>query len=420
MEPDKRDNSKKILTIFLIFVVSFAAFSYLHDTLKMFFVERNFSDFAHYYFWAEVIVQRHINPFNLTDEERIKLKESSSIPVHISGTYPDDLPDYNPAFFVFFYPLTKISFNIASLSWVIFNNSLLIFSLFLCSKLLRIPVRDKYFWLTALFFIYASQPLRENIGIGQINIFILFLLILQLYYSVKSELLSGFILALVILMKSHFAFFLVFYIIKKKYKLIFSAIFSFIALNLFSLKFINSRIITTHYKRLLSLLTAQPLSCLPDNFSIYGFWGRLWGGGSFSCLVFPIYIFTSLLFLIHYLIISSKDKKGDSLILHFSTYLALFLIIAPLTSEHYLVLAFVPLLVAWKYIYRCKIEKLEVLLLLGAVLLILSKCCSLRFTIFQEGLLSVFSAFKTYGLILLYLFLTRLIASGNKLISDLK
>ena len=90
--------------ILCLLVISFLAATCIHTTARMVLLEPNLADFAHYYFFSGLLSEG-VDIYSLLPDELAQMKTRSTLPVYIAGK-----PEYSPAFFVAFIPLSRLPF----------------------------------------------------------------------------------------------------------------------------------------------------------------------------------------------------------------------------------------------------------------------------------------------------------------------
>ncbi|HOK39582.1 MAG TPA: glycosyltransferase family 87 protein [bacterium] len=143
--------------------------------------------------------------------------------------------NYLPIVSLLFLPFTFFPDNIAVLIWFFFNLCLLVLLFFIICKINNLVFKNKFFFITSILLLNFN-PLFETIKWGQLNILLLLLILFSLYFFLlKKDLLSGFFLGISIILKILPIIFFIYFIIHKKFKILFSAtitIFFFIFLSL--------------------------------------------------------------------------------------------------------------------------------------------------------------------------------------------
>ncbi len=167
--------------------------------LKVLFLS-GFPDFTGYYYGAQHILNSQ-NPY------------VQDVNYFTPQSYP-------PFTLILFIPFTFLSYETASKLWVLFSILAAIYTIYLLSKILN----PSFFSTINLFFsslVFLSFPLKFTLGMGQINILALLLLTFAFYFIRKNKLYySGFFLALSFFIKFFPILLLVYFIIRKKWKIL--------------------------------------------------------------------------------------------------------------------------------------------------------------------------------------------------------
>lgn len=127
--------------------------------------------------------------------------------------------NYPPITLMFFYPLLLAPFIIAEKIWLIFSVILFLLSLYLIKKIYKLSVVKIsliFFWAVIAF------PFKFTLGMGQINMLLLFSILCFLYFlSKKREFLSGLFFSLAIVIKLIPIIFVIELFFLKRWKILF-------------------------------------------------------------------------------------------------------------------------------------------------------------------------------------------------------
>ncbi len=134
----------------------------------------------------------------------------------------DYVNGYPPLSEIFYIPFTFLPYHEALAIFTYISFCSIVGSVFLSLKIAikRVP------WPAFLLFLglsFLSFPTKFSLGLGQVNIIVLFLLLLTTFlefHSPKKSLAAGFSLALAICLKPVFSFFLLFFALNKSWKLV--------------------------------------------------------------------------------------------------------------------------------------------------------------------------------------------------------
>jgi len=163
----------------------------------------------------------------------------------ISNVNPYTDPDlfipnaYPPVSELFYIPLALLPYQVSQAVFIFISFSSLIGSLYLSIKLSTGRVNWQYF-LLFMGLAFFSFPTKYSLGMGQINIIVLFLLILCYYLASKMDqnfVTDGLLLGFAIALKPIFIFFLLFFAFHKDWKVVYVSILTNLFLILISLAF---------------------------------------------------------------------------------------------------------------------------------------------------------------------------------------
>ena len=213
----------------------------------------SYPDFRNYYFNPQMAF-KGLNPY-------------------IGGKNLYTATTYPPFSFILFSPFSIMNFEFAGKLITILSISLLIASLVFIFKTGEMKIKSYVFLLVSgLVFLYF--PVKFTLGMGQINIFVLFFLTLFLYFlKLKKILLSGFFLALSFLTKLFPILVFPYLLYKRKYKLLAFSIFVILIVSGLSFILIPKEINFFFYQKILpSLLSSWHSDYY--NQSISGFLSR--------------------------------------------------------------------------------------------------------------------------------------------------
>lgn len=130
---------------------------------------------------------------------------------------------YPPNSLIFYLPLTIFDYLTAQNIFTVISVVCLIFCLYVTFKIINI--KNNYLFIILLFLTLLSFPTKFTLGMGQNNFIGLLLLLLSFYlFKIKKLYQSGILLGLAISLKTIFLYFLIYYLIKKQWKLIFSVL----------------------------------------------------------------------------------------------------------------------------------------------------------------------------------------------------
>lgn len=201
----------KVLVILLVFVASMGRFQY-----KM--PKRNFADFHVNYYTGNKMLKGE----NIYDDNAYRKDGMANF-------------KYPPLFAAITALFALTSERIAATTWFIFNFLLIILFIYYCGRLIfgrDLPPRQSnwvYFWSLFL----TSRFYMQNFDEGQVNFLMMTTLLLGVYAAYrKKEFLAGIFLGFSVLVKYMTAILIPYFIIKKKFKLVFYTLLSLVIFSL--------------------------------------------------------------------------------------------------------------------------------------------------------------------------------------------
>jgi hypothetical protein len=185
---------------------------------------------------------------------------------------------YPPISEIFFLPFAFLSHQVALVIFTYISFASIIGSVFLSLKI-AVKKVPWYYFLLFIGFSFASFPIRFSLGMGQVNMIVLFLLLLAVFSETKpkkNSLAAGLSLGAAIAIKPIFAFFLLFFALKKSWKVVFISTLIVIALSVTSLIFWPPQIWINWYQSTILPMTrfTAPYMYVYQNQGIFGFLSR--------------------------------------------------------------------------------------------------------------------------------------------------
>jgi hypothetical protein len=387
-------NYQKFILIFFILAALFSSMTYFHDSMKMV-IKSDFYDFGDYYFHA-ALMKNHHNIYEATPETRDRFKKSLKMP-KFCETYA-----CHPVLLLSIIPFTFFPYKLAAALWLIVNNILLIVTVLLIIKLVKNKIRFDLSTLALVFMTFSFQSLIETTWLGNLNIPLLFLLVVMLLFLKKgNHFFAGILLAMVIMFKHQYGLLLLFFLWKGNFKVFLSTCLSMLMLEGLTMLYAGWSTHLSYWNLLNNMFGTGILGGGFRSYSLNSFLCRVFGMAKLSNLAsllgMPILIYTIY-------ITKGKRKGSDSLLwLEFSLVLTTIMIITPLVQDTHYVLLYLPFFLFWYKLVEYKEEiKLWVLFIISFLLISL-KYSLIGFPIFHEGILSLFYYGKLYGVVCLYL-----------------
>jgi hypothetical protein len=396
LKQNKERHREDYLHIIIIIAGLYAVINYLHSVLKLFIFEPNFCDFAHYYFFADLLSQG-TNFLRLDVATVTGMMDLSDIPVHICHWV--GIPIYSSVFFTFLMPFARLDFNAANLIWFLLNNAALLVSVLLLMRISDVGLNTLNISAVA-FLVFSYQPLIEDIAIGQSNLLIFCMLVLTLW-SVKSArmIMAGLFLAVAALIKPQYGFLALLFLLKRLYRPLLSTIVFYCLLTVASAYIVGWEFVIDFFTGLVKTgeHTISDITWQSD-LSLLSAISRLLGG-EFDLILKMCFLLFAVSIILYTVKILYGPYRKELFPLEFSWMLSLLIFLLPMLEEHYLVLMYIPIIIVYGRINHLE-KSWQYLFILGFLLMAL-KYSLIRVELFHSGLLSIFYNGKLYGLMIL-------------------
>ncbi len=388
-EPNRRH-------LLLILIISFLIFTYAHSVAKMLFAGKNFSDFANYYFFSQQLNDgRNIYTVE-TQSDLPVLKQEASLPVNIVGK-----AEYSPLFFLILAPLAHLPFWTANFIWLALNHLFIIISFWFIVRLVSLNnQRDLTLLACVSMIFFASQPLIENVAIGQSNLLILLFIVLIAYLRQHKlqPFAAGLLMAFVLLLKPQFLLIFLFFLWKRDYIFCISTLAAYLLFRAIGIIYYGFAVEAAYWQNLTISLAAISSSVDIYNVSPKGLLARLFLGP--GCCGFSTLFYVAISAVLFFLTIRRIPRhKNESFLQEYSATICLLLLISPLTEEHHLVMVYLPLAAAF---YHIRPSRPNIIMFVSAFLLISVRYSLGSFRFFDTGIPSILAWGKTAGVFLLW------------------
>jgi len=385
-------------------VAIFTTLTYCHDVLKILLSEESFLDLGGYYLFAHA--QRdNLDIYHLMQHSDELAEYAQKI--GMKGRFVKTV-GYPAPFFVPMSFFTLFEYKYVKFIWLVLNNLLLISSIVILMNMVLNKITIGQIAITS-FMVFIYQPLFEDIAVGQINLTIFFLIILSLYlYTTNRHILSGAILVLPVFIKFYCGFLLMYFIFKRKFRILFGSMVTFILVCGISILLLGIETNISYLEYFLNYPSVFHTITPGFNHSISAMFYRIFsctGNSTFQTVSGVILL---LIFGIFTVYITKRDAKDNNdFLIQFSLFVTAIFMINPFVEEHHFILLYLPFLVIWYNIE--KLELFDCILYVTSFLLIALKYSFIQFPIFHKGLLSIIASGKTFGFIILYILLARLL-----------
>jgi hypothetical protein len=351
----------------------------------------NYPDFYYYYFATETLLNRG-NPY-------IETITTAILP------FSPLLYAYPPQSFFLFLPLSLVPFTVAGTVFVMLSTLSFVLSIIILFKIFSLkPLSGLGILLIILAFNFF--PAKFTLGMGQVNNFVLMLVVLFIYFLVnKRQVLSGLFLSLAVLIKVSPVVLFAYIIYCKKWKIILTALTFGIIISFITYLFVGQEVFLYYFlKTLPKLMGAWPGDYY--NQSLSGFILRSGGNAD----IFPLLrtIITLFLVLISLLFIWVYSKNNKQNLLGINILIILSLIISSYSWQHHFVWALIPLVITF---FTVKNNNLGISYYLILILSYLLMAINLKD---PSMVPAVLQSHVFYGVVLLYILNIKLLASGKE------
>jgi hypothetical protein len=274
--------------------------------------------------------------------------------------YPHVLP---PITSVFYIPFALMDYKVALPFFLAISILFAALCVYLSMKI-GFKKFSPYIFLAALSLTFLSFPTKFTFGMGQVNsISLLFLLFSYYFYQKEKHLFSAVLLGISIISKPIFAFFVVFYLTKKSWKLL-----SYLAASLF-LFFLISIFIEKSYlyfywfNNVLPTLLTTFGRDVYYNQGIMGFVSRLSSDPNIRLYLTGI---ISAVFILVTVLFTLKRKNPN---LQFSHFIVTLLLIDGLSWQHHFIWLIFPFIIQARYLIKFKKTLLWIIFALAYLLI---------------------------------------------------
>lgn len=269
---------------------------------------------------------------------------------------------YPPSVFLLFVPFVLLPFQTSQLLWVFLNVLCLIASIVLLAKLFSV----KFFSDTNLIlsgFIFISFPVKFTLGMGQINILILFFLVLSLYFlKVKNYLFGGVFLGLSLVIKLFPLLLPVYFLLKLNKKILTGLLAIFGAAFFCVIIFVPEKTNLYFFHNVVPYFFSASWKLDYYSQSLSAFIGRTFGTGiegNFLRIVITIII----IFITFFVIFKKSRNDFETLSLEYGLLITATMLINTFSWQHHFVWLIIPFYALTVYLLKNKMGKLYFLLL---------------------------------------------------------
>lgn len=318
-------------------ILRVALFAFLLFSLLLLskpFLLTNYQDFSYYYYAAQASVH-HINPYAP------------------GGLYSGYL--YPPVCLIFLIPFQVFPIEIAAKIWTILGIILLVASVSLLLKILGQKVNSNFsIFVFSLAFLYF--PSRYTLGMGQINMFILFFVTIALYFYTRNKgNLSGFFLGLSLTIKYFPLFILPYLFFRKKWRILISLILTLVILTIFGLLFIDQKTNIYFFTKTFPGLLDSNSSTYYYNQALSGFLAREIHDPSLrsvSKIVISFIVLISSFFVFY----KNKNPKMEYILFEIGIIVNISVLLNSFSWQHHYIWLLIPLIMTTIFIKEHKLS----------------------------------------------------------------
>ena len=338
---------------------------------------------------------------------------SSKVGEYVPGVYEIYLVNMPTTVFITL-PLSIFEYKVARILWITINFLLLIFTVVLIVKKLKL----NHHWLPlVLIIILAFQPLYANFSYAQIYIFIFFLMVFVWFaYKSDNQKLLGVLLGILFMLKTAGVLLWLLLVIQKKWKSLIWIIITVVGAFLITLPFVeidswsaySNRVIGHSSNPTLAVTAYQTIYSLFHHLFMFDENWNLYPVADIPILAISLTIIFSFVVLIITGFSAIKLNLKD---LAFASFIIAGTILNPASIDYHFILLLIPIIISIDLIIKNPSKFLWVLFFISYTLIALKlPYTSSKMT---EGMIAIFAYPKLYGAIGL-LILCLLLSSRSK------
>jgi len=333
----------KLLFLWLVSLILIGYFIFF--TVKHITIPSN--GFATYYTSSKLLLEGE-NPANFYNDEYF----SGQVEKYVPGIYEIYLVNLPTTAFLIF-PVAGFDYQTARIIWIIFYLILLSITIGLIVKQMKFDGA----WLPlSLILIFSFQPLYANIVSAQAYILIFCLLTFVLFGYISGKLkLPGFILGIIVMLKSAGASLLLLFIIKKKWQTILTTLITLVILFIITLPLVGYESWIVYSNKLIGYSSSPTLSVTAYQ-SVHSFFHHLFifdeRWNPFPIFNLPIIAtLLTLIFTLTIIFISLRFvNKYESPTLSFGIFIVLGLILNPASIDYHYIVILIPVFILFDWL----------------------------------------------------------------------
>lgn len=309
---------------------------------------------------------------------------------------------YPPNSLIFYIPLALLPYKVAQGVFVSLSALSIFGIVLLLFKIIKDSTRIREISLFLAFsLIVFSFPTRFTLGMGQNNLIALLLLLFSYYlYKGEQKVGAGIMLGLAISFKTIFIFFLLFFLLRRQWKILASSVLTIILVILSTMAIFGDYLYVYYIKHVVPPLLNLSGREIYYNQGLVGFIARLT-----SDLYVRRYLSLTGSFGLFYLLF--KFRKTKNINLYFSMFIIALLLIDTLSWQHHFVWLIFPFVIIFEELFKRKLKMLYLVLATAYLLISWNIKNPSLFTGFPEDLILSNVFYGTVFLLILNLYLLR-------------
>jgi hypothetical protein len=309
----------------------------------MFLIERNFGDYALFYAQTTLLETGE----NIFVPNKLEFQQRVNLPVRMCGSFKGAAGN-SPFYFLTISPFAKVPFWPSVVLWTAFNILLLLAGLCFLDMAMADINADR--WLARLMLgiiALSSQPLLENLGLGQNNLLIFAALAGALLLRQRDRhFWAGCALAFVLTIKQQYGMLAILFLWRREYKVLSGIAAGFIAFNSLSTLVYGIPVELAYWKNLSSISSRLSTMVWNMDISLKSFIGLIIAPSAGAVAALLVYL--SIFLIATGVCLKKVRGEGTTLLLAgFSVFLCLSFLLSPLSEEPHLVLMIGPLAAAF-------------------------------------------------------------------------
>jgi len=286
--------------------------------------------------------------------------------LHISYSYP-------PIDLLLFVPFTFFPFQAAEVFWTAINIGLLVVSLFYLTKIFSVKFFSRINMLLSSL-VFIAFPTKFTLGMGQLNIFVLGLIVYGLWLMKKKNLYkAGFVFGAALSVKFSPIFLLFYFLFNFNRKVMYGFMLAVVVTIILTILFVPYQTYSYYIFKILPNFVLSSWKLEYYNQSLSGAVGRSFGTGAFSGILKTI---IALVCIVGSFIVIIRNKQKDRLtfMMKIGILISLSLLFNTFSWQHHFVWMIIPFYASIFYLRSLKSlkSKFRIYLLISAAYILVS------------------------------------------------